>query len=60
MTKKSATQKTPTTVKSATAKSKVIAATKGKTYYYKVRAYKVVDGKKVYGPWSDVKSFKRK
>jgi lactocepin len=60
MTKKSATQKTPTTVKSTTAKSKVIAATKGKTYYYKVRAYKVVDGKKVYGPWSDVKAYKRK
>ncbi len=60
MTKKSATQKTPTTVKSATAKSKVIAATKGKTYYYKVRAYKVVDGKKVYGPWSAPKAFKRK
>lgn len=25
---------------------------KGKKYYYKVRAYKVVDGKKVYGQWS--------
>ena len=24
----------------------------GKTYYYKVRAYKTVAGKKVYGPWS--------
>ena len=26
---------------------------KGKTYYYKVRAYKVVDGKNVYSDWSN-------
>jgi fibronectin type 3 domain-containing protein len=25
-----------------------------KTYYYKIRAYRVVSGKKVYGPYSDV------
>ena len=41
-----------------------IKATKGKTYYYKVRAYHnvKVNGKtkKVYGNWSDVKSFKLK
>ncbi len=29
--------------------------TKDKTYYYKVRAYKTVDGSKVYGVYSDVK-----
>ncbi len=37
-----------------------IPVTKNKTYYYKVRAYKTVNGKKIYGPWSNVKSFKRK
>ena len=38
---------------------KLISATKGKTYYYKVRAYKKVDGKNIYGPWSSVNAFKR-
>lgn len=32
----------------------------GKTYYYKVRAYRNVNGKVVYGPYSDVKSKKIK
>lgn len=39
--------------------SKTVSATKGKTYYYKVRAYKVVDGKKIFAPWSSVKAYKR-
>lgn len=47
------------TVKSSTAKSKTLKVPKkGKRYYYKVRAYKVVDGIRVYGPWSSVKSYK--
>lgn len=33
---------------------------KGKTYYYKVRAYKTVSGKKVYGSYSTVKKVKIK
>ena len=34
--------------------------TSGKTYYYKVRAYRTVDGKKVYSSYSDIKSKKVK
>ena len=33
---------------------------KNKTYYYKVRAYKIVNGKKTYAPWSNYKSFRLK
>lgn len=47
------------TYKTTKGNHKSITAKKGKTYYYKVRAYKVVDGKKVFGPWSSVKQFKR-
>lgn len=56
-TKKSKGYKKIATVKSA---SKVSYTTKkltaGKKYYYKIRAYKTVNGKKVYGSYSSVKS----
>ena len=47
------------TVKNANAVSKIVKANKGTKYFYKVRAYKVVNGTKVFGPWSAVKAFKR-
>lgn len=60
-TKKNKSFKKITTLKKA---GKVIYVNKklkkGKTYYYKVRAYKVVSGKKVYGKFSTIKKIKIK
>ena len=49
------------TTKTTTGVSSTIKATKGKKYFYKVRAYKVIDSKgtKVYGPWSNATAYKR-
>ena len=33
---------------------------KNKTYYFKIKAYKTIDGKKVYGAYSDIKQIKVK
>lgn len=58
-TKKNSGYKLLATTKANTAKvTKKLAS--GKTYYFKVRAYKTVSGKTVYGEFSAVKSVKTK
>ena len=58
-----ATSKTGTNIVSTYSttkgKYKTISAKKNKTYYYKVRAYKTVNGKKIYGPWSNTIKYVR-
>lgn len=59
--KKSSGYKTVETItKGTTVKYTNTGLTKGKTYYYKVRAYKKINGVKYYGSWSTVKSAKVK
>ena len=45
------------TVKTTTGKSTVVKTPKGSKFFYKVRGYKVVDGKKVFAPWSQARAF---
>ncbi len=52
--------KKATVKKGSTKKTTIKKLTKGKKYYFKVRAYKTVDGKKIYGAWSAAKSVKVK
>lgn len=60
-TNKKCTKGKKTVTASASSKSKTIKKLKiGKTYYFKIRAYKVVGETKLYGAWSKVKKVKIK
>ncbi|MGN0704192.1 MAG: hypothetical protein ACI4LD_06495, partial [Lentihominibacter sp.] len=48
-------KKTATVTSYKTVSKTFTGLTKGKTYYVKVRAYKTIDGAKVYGPYSSYK-----
>jgi hypothetical protein len=52
--------KTVTVSKNSTVTKTISKLTKGKTYYVKVRSYKTINGKKVYGAYSAVKKVKCK
>ncbi len=52
--------KTVTIKKAKTKKTTIKKLTKGKKYYVRIRAYKTVNGKKIYGSWSAVKNVKSK
>ncbi len=54
------TTKTITIKKAKTKKTTIKKLSKGKKYYVKVRAYKTVNGKKIYGAFSSVKNVKVK
>ena len=41
-----------------TSKKTITKLKKGKTYYVRVRAYKKLSGKKIYGKWSKIKKIK--
>lgn len=53
-------KKTVTVAKQNASKKTVKKLKKNKKYYVRVRSYKIVNGKKVYGKWSKVKSVKTK
>ena len=59
-TSKSSGFKSAASYKTNVAKGSKSKLTSKKTYYFKVRAYKTVGGKKVYGDWSKVVSVKVK
>ena len=53
-------KKTVTVAKQNASKKTVKKLKAKKKYFVRVRAYKIVDGKKVYGKWSKIKSIKTK
>jgi len=57
-TKKSSGYKTPKLKKPGKLSFKKTGLKKGKTYYVRVRAYRKVSGKKVFGSWSVIKQVK--
>lgn len=59
-TKKTSGFKKVATVKATTTKQTIKNLKSGSTYYFKVRSYKTVDGKKIYSDYSKVKSVKVK
>lgn len=60
-TKKTGTYKKETTIsKAATVKYTKKKLTSGETFYFKIKAYKLVDRKKIYGKFSAVKEIKVK
>lgn len=59
-TSKNGTYKKMKSVSADTVKYTTSKLTAGKTYYFKVRAYKKVDGKTVYGSFSSIKNVKIK
>ncbi|MBQ8134353.1 MAG: fibronectin type III domain-containing protein, partial [Clostridia bacterium] len=52
--------KSVTVTKKTSSSTTIKNLTKGKTYYVKVRAYKIVNNKKVFGAYSTVKTVKIK
>lgn len=55
---KSGTYKSVTLSKKSATSKTVSKLKKGKTYYVKIRAYKTVDGKKIYSSWSTARKVK--
>ena len=59
--KKFTKNKKSVTVKNyKTVKKKISGLKKGKKYYVKIRTYRIDNGKKIYSPWSKVKTIKTK
>lgn len=59
-TKKGKYKKVKTVTSNKTVTYKRTKLTKKKTYYFKVRSYKIIDAKKVYGAYSNIKSVRIK